>query len=178
MFIVIVSDKTCSVILLNHWLIFFFTSSNFFYFKHLQKFGLSAIFSLIKLKKSCYKKIFKIIIQNIYSKKWRDFRQNIKLSNNEIQLLKQWKLNVYHFYINFNFETIIRAFKHHQQESHNWIPHATFVWTTRQISPFGLKMKAQGNIILKNRCWLGWPRRSGSPSEVRRFRIDGSNFSL
>ena len=58
--------------------------------------------------------------------------------------------------------------------------------------PMYLKNNHEANIIqneislndeTENDCTkivseLGWPRRSGSPSEVRRFCTDGSNFSL
>ena len=48
----------------------------------------------------------------------------------------------------------------------------------RAVEKLEIETHLFDNLLKKYQNQLGWPRRSGSPSEVRRFRTDGSNFSL
>ena len=153
LFITAAGDKACVMASLKHLFTNFFTSPNFFLFQTSAGFPFIHDIFVDKIKKNLLQHNY----QNSYSK--HAFKKNVtisaktmKLSNDEIQLLRRWKSDVYHLYINLDPEAIIRAFRRHQQEIHNRIPHAASTWTTRQAPPFGLKMGIQGNIALKNRC--------------------------
>ena len=131
-FIAIIDDVVCAMILLRNLFERFSISTFAFLFQIDQSKLFNANYVIIILRKT----IMNFEFDDNYSNHF--FRRNVateirnaSVSDDLIQFLKKWKFEAFLLYIEFNKKYILYASRHHQND---WIAFFSFFWRRRRFS--------------------------------------------